>query len=48
LNDDWRVRVLFHEERVLDQWHDLGHARELERDLSDTFHDRVIVSRDAT
>lgn len=48
MNDDWRVQVLFHEERAIDQWHDRGHARELEQDLSDTFQDRVIVSRDDT
>lgn len=46
MNDDWRVQILFREEGVIDKWHDNGHARELERDLSDSFHDRVIVSRD--
>jgi hypothetical protein len=45
LNDDWRVQVLFREDRAIDQWHDRGHARELERDLSGAFQDRVIVSR---
>ncbi|HEX3609905.1 MAG TPA: hypothetical protein VHU14_09615 [Solirubrobacterales bacterium] len=46
MNDDWRLQVDFH---------DPGHARplvgeltarELVHDLSDAFHDRVIVSRD--
>ncbi|HEY2335486.1 MAG TPA: hypothetical protein VGH58_10840 [Solirubrobacterales bacterium] len=47
MNDEWRLQVDFH---------DAGHvqplvgelaARELQHDLSDAFHDRVIVSRDA-
>jgi hypothetical protein len=46
MNDDWRVQVLLGGKQVVDQWHELGKARELERELSSTFQDRVIVSRD--
>jgi hypothetical protein len=46
VNDDWRVQVDFHEEgdaRALTERLD---AQQLEHDLSDAFHDRVVVSRD--
>lgn len=45
MNDDWRVQVSFHEEGAIDKWHEHGHARELERDLSSSFQNRAIVSR---
>jgi hypothetical protein len=48
MNDDWRVQIDFVEEGMVDAVHDRLDAEELEHDLSRTFHDRVIVSRDGT
>jgi len=48
MNDDWRIQVDFVEEGLADALHDRLDAEELEHDLSRTFHDRVIVSRDGT
>jgi hypothetical protein len=45
MNDDWRVQVDFRDDGVLDALHDRLDAEELEHDLSEAFHDRVIVSR---
>jgi hypothetical protein len=47
-NDDWRLQVDFVAESHADALHDRLDARELEHDLSEAFHDRVIVSRDQT
>jgi hypothetical protein len=47
-NDDWRLQVDFRDDGVLDALHDRLDARDLEHDLSEAFHDRVIVSRDET
>jgi hypothetical protein len=46
MNDDWRLQVDFHEEEHVRSLLERLDARELEHDLSDAFHDRVIVSRD--
>jgi hypothetical protein len=46
MNDDWRIQVDLVEEGRADALHDRLDAEELEHDLSRTFHDRVIVSRD--
>jgi hypothetical protein len=46
MNDDWRLQIEFHEEQHVRQLLERLDARELEHDLSDAFHDRVIVSRD--
>jgi hypothetical protein len=46
MNDDWRLQIDLHEEdraRVLTERLD---AHQLQHDLSEAFHDRVIVTRD--
>ncbi len=46
MSDDWRLQIDLHEEghaRALTESFD---AEQLEHDLSDAFHDRVVVSRD--
>ena len=48
MNDDWRVQVDFRAEGLADALHDHLDAAELEHDLSNAFHDRVIVSRSGT
>ena len=48
MNDDWRVQVDFVAEGRADALHDRLDAAELEHDLSNAFHDRVIVSRNGT
>ena len=48
MNDDWRLQIDFVDEGPADALQDRLDARELEHDLSDAFHDRVIVSRDET
>ena len=48
MNDDWRLQVDFRDDGVLDALHDRLDAEELEHDLSNAFHDRVIVSRNGT
>ncbi len=45
MNDDWRLQVDFREDGIADALHDRLDAQELEHDLSEAFHDRVIVSR---
>ncbi|HEU5106597.1 MAG TPA: hypothetical protein VFU11_12235 [Solirubrobacterales bacterium] len=46
MNDDWRLQVDFRADGLADALHDRLDAQELEHDLSEAFHDRVIVSRD--
>lgn len=46
MNDDWRLQVDLHDESHLSQLAEWLEARELEHDLSDAFHDRIVVSRD--
>ncbi len=46
MNDDWRLQVDFHDPEHAEPLVGKLAARELEHDLSDAFHDRVIVSRD--
>jgi len=48
MNDDWRVQIDFRADGVADALHDRLDAKELEHDLSEAFHDRVIVSRNGT
>jgi hypothetical protein len=47
-NDDWRLQIDFRDDGPLDALQDHLDAEELEHDLSDAFHDRVIVSRNET
>jgi hypothetical protein len=46
MNDDWRLQVDFQELEHIRRLLERLDAQELEHDLSDAFHDRVIVSRD--
>lgn len=46
MNDDWRLQVDIHDPRHVASLLGRLDARELEHDLSDAFHDRLIVSRD--
>jgi hypothetical protein len=46
MNDDWRLEVDLDDESHFGRLLEDLQARELEHDLSDAFHDRVIVSRD--
>jgi hypothetical protein len=46
MNDDWRLEVDLEEESFLGRLLEDLQARELAHDLSDAFHDRVIVSHD--
>jgi hypothetical protein len=48
MNDEWRLQIDFREDGVVDALQDRLDAAELEHDLSEAFHDRVIVSRDET
>jgi len=48
MNDDWRLQIDFVDEGPADSLQDRLDAKELEHDLSDAFHDRVIVSRNGT
>jgi hypothetical protein len=48
MNDDWRLQIDFVEQNFADALHDRLDAEELEHDLSQAFHDRVIVSNDGT
>jgi hypothetical protein len=45
MNDDWRLQVDLHDDAHPQQLIESLAARELEHDLSDAFHDKVIVSR---
>jgi hypothetical protein len=46
VNDDWRLQIDLHEEGRAHALTERLDAEQLEHDLSDAFHDRVIVSRD--
>jgi hypothetical protein len=46
MNDDWRLQIDPKEEAHTAQLIDRLDAHELQHDLSDAFHDRVIVTRD--
>jgi hypothetical protein len=46
VNDDWRLEVRVDDDSRLGSVLERLQARELEHDLSDAFHDRVIVSRE--
>lgn len=46
MNDDWRLQVDVHEEGHALALTERLDAEQLEHDLSDKFHDRVVVSRD--
>lgn len=46
MNDDWRLQIDLHEEDHAHALTERLDAEQLEHDLSDAFHDRVIVSRD--
>jgi hypothetical protein len=46
VNDDWRLQIDLHEERHAHALTERLDAEQLEHDLSASFHDRVIVSRD--
>jgi hypothetical protein len=46
MNDDWRLQVDPHDPSHTGLLTERLEARELEHDLSEAFHDRVIVSRD--
>jgi hypothetical protein len=46
MNDDWRLQIDPEEDSHAAQLTDRLEGRELQHDLSDSFHDRVIVSRD--
>jgi hypothetical protein len=46
MDDDWRLQVNLREEKHVRSLLEQLSARELEHDLGDAFHDRVVVSRD--
>jgi hypothetical protein len=46
MNDDWRVRINLQEEGVAHDLTEQFDANELEHDLGQSFHERVIVSQD--
>ncbi len=46
MNDDWRLRIDLHENRLAHRLGELLGAEELEHDLERSFHDRVVVSVD--
>lgn len=46
MNDDWRVRIDVHDEGLAHRLTEQMDADELEHDLEQAFHDRVIVSVD--
>jgi hypothetical protein len=46
MNDDWRLQVDLHDRRHARPLLERLDARELQHDLSEAFHDRVIVTRD--
>jgi hypothetical protein len=48
MNDDWRLQIDFRDDGFADALQDRLDAHELEHDLSEAFHDRVIVSRNGT
>ncbi len=46
MNDDWRLQVDLHEENHAQALTERLDAQQLQHDLSEAFHDRVIVTRD--
>jgi len=46
MNDDWRIEVDFDDSSHIKQLAEQLEARELEHELSNEFHDRVIISRE--
>ena len=46
MNDDWRLQVDLHEESHASALTERLDAQQLQHDLSEAFHDRVIVTRD--
>lgn len=48
MNDDWRLQVDLDDPSLFEPVVERLEARELEDDLSDAFHDRIIVSRNGT
>jgi hypothetical protein len=48
VNDDWRLRIVLHDEEHANALTKRLEATELEHDLERSFHDRVIVSRDGS
>jgi hypothetical protein len=46
MNDDWRVRINLHEDGLAHDLTEQFDGNELEHDLEQSFHERVIVSRD--
>ncbi|HEY3727297.1 MAG TPA: hypothetical protein VGL51_09000 [Solirubrobacteraceae bacterium] len=46
MNDDWRLRIEAHDEGQASALAERLDAHEIERDLEQTFHDRVVVSVD--
>ncbi len=48
MNDDWRLQIDFRADGIDDALLDRLDARELEDDLSEAYHDRVIVTRNET
>lgn len=46
MNDDWRLQIDIHDPRHVTPLLERLDARELEHDLSNAFHDRLVVSRD--
>lgn len=46
MNDDWRVRIDVHDQGLAHRLTEQMDADELEHDLEQTFHDRVLVSVD--
>ena len=46
MNDDWRLQVDLHEENHARALTERLDAQQLQHDLSEAFHDRVIVTRD--
>jgi hypothetical protein len=48
MNDDWRVRIDVHDDGVAQRLTEQLNADELEHDLEQSFHDRVVLSVDGT
>ncbi|HEY2260560.1 MAG TPA: hypothetical protein VGH45_12640 [Solirubrobacteraceae bacterium] len=46
MNDDWRLRIATHDEGLASSLAERLDAHEIERDLEQSFHDRVVVSVD--
>jgi len=47
MNDDWRLRVALREEGVARRLSESLEAQDLEHELENAFHERVVVSREA-